>query len=117
MGVVLIDFSRSHSSYRPYICICDYFLFVSIKLGIITFKFMVDCKINPMLFGKKDQLPLKWCLPQTHLLGDDLLSSITYSERIKIETLCELDLSNIQMSDRLKRSTATISYELARCEP
>ncbi|MDN7032029.1 hypothetical protein FIV28_15070 [Lactiplantibacillus plantarum] len=21
---------------------------------------------------KKDQLPLKWCLPQTHLLGADL---------------------------------------------
>ena len=45
------------------------------------------------------------------------MSSITYSERIKIETFCELGLSNIQMSDRLKRSPATISYELARCEP
>ncbi|KAF0468979.1 IS3 family transposase [Pediococcus acidilactici] len=45
------------------------------------------------------------------------MSSITYSERIKIETFCELSLSNIQMSDRLKRSPATISYELARCEP
>lgn len=50
-------------------------------------------------------------------LGADLLSSITYSERIKIETFCELGLSNIQMSNRLKRSPATISYELARCEP
>ena len=45
------------------------------------------------------------------------MSSITYSERIKIETFCELGLSNIQMSDRLKRSPATISYESARCEP
>lgn len=45
------------------------------------------------------------------------MSSITYSERIKIETFCELGLSNIQMSNRLKRSPATISYELARCEP
>ncbi|MDG2545429.1 hypothetical protein MJ874_16370, partial [Lactiplantibacillus plantarum] len=50
---------------------------------------------------KKDQLPLKWCLPQTHLLGADLLSSITYSERIKIETFCELGLSNIQMGVRI----------------
>jgi hypothetical protein len=51
---------------------------------------MVDCKINPnAVRTKKDQLPLKWCLPQTHLLGADLLSSITYSERIKIETFCE----------------------------
>ena len=57
------------------------------------------------------------CLPQTHLLGADLLSSITDSERINIETFCELGLSNIQMSNRLKRSPATISYELARCEP
>ncbi|MFH0493540.1 helix-turn-helix domain-containing protein, partial [Lactiplantibacillus plantarum] len=45
------------------------------------------------------------------------MSSITYSERIKIETFCELGLSNIQMSNRLKQSPATISYELARCEP
>ena len=30
---------------------------------------MVDCKINPnAVRTKKDQLPLKWCLPQTHLL-------------------------------------------------
>lgn len=63
---------------------------------------MVDCKINPnAVRTKKDQLPLKWCLPQTHLLGADLLSSITYFERIKIETFCELGLSNIQMGVRI----------------
>ena len=45
------------------------------------------------------------------------MSSITYSERIKIETFCELGLSNIQVSNRLKRSPATISYEFARCQP
>ncbi len=50
-------------------------------------------------------------------LGADLLSSITYSERIKIETFCELGLSNSQMADRLKRSPATIFYELSRCQP
>lgn len=78
---------------------------------------MVDCKINPIAVRtKKDQLPLKWCLPQTHLLGADLLSSITYSERIKIETFCELGLSNIQMGVRLNRSPSTISYELSRCQ-
>ncbi|MFO1547619.1 IS30 family transposase, partial [Lactiplantibacillus plantarum] len=31
------------------------------------------------------------------------MSSITYFERIKIETFCELGLSNIQMGDRLNR--------------
>ena len=46
-----------------------------------------------------------------------LLSSITYSERIKIETFCELGLSNIQMGVRLNRSPSTISYELSRCQP
>ncbi len=62
---------------------------------------LVDYKINPnAVRTKKDQLPLKWCLPQTHLLGADLLSSITYSERIKIETFYELGLSNIQMGVR-----------------
>ena len=66
---------------------------------------------------KKDQLPLKWCLSQTHLLGADLLSSITHSERIKIGTFCELGLSNIQMGVRLNRSPSTISYELSRCQP
>ncbi len=30
-------------------------------------------------------------------LGADLLSSIAYAERIKIETFCELGLSNIQI--------------------
>ncbi|BAN08072.1 Transposase (plasmid) [Levilactobacillus brevis KB290] len=42
------------------------------------------------------------------------MSSITYSERIKIETFCELGLSNIQMGVRLNRSPSTISYELSR---
>ena len=50
-------------------------------------------------------------------LGADLLSSIAYSERIKIETFCKLGLFNIQMADRLKRSPATIFYELSRCQP
>ena len=45
------------------------------------------------------------------------MSSITYSERIKIETFCELGLSNIQMSNRLNRSLSSISYELSRCKP
>ena len=45
------------------------------------------------------------------------MSSITYSERIKIETFCELGLSNIQMGVRLNRSPSTISYELSRCQP
>ncbi|WP_146108932.1 helix-turn-helix domain-containing protein, partial [Lactiplantibacillus plantarum] len=44
------------------------------------------------------------------------MSSITYSERIKIETFCELGLTNIQMAERLKRSPSTISYELSRCQ-
>ena len=42
-------------------------------------------------------------------LGTDLLSSITYLERIKIETSCELGLPNSQIADRLNRSPATIS--------
>ena len=63
----------------------------------------VDCKINPNAVREKYQLPLKWCLPQAHFLGADFLSSITYSERIKIETFCELGLSNIQMDEWLKR--------------
>ena len=50
-------------------------------------------------------------------LGADLLSSITYSERIRIETFCELALSNIQIANRLNRSPSTISYELSRCQP
>ena len=50
-------------------------------------------------------------------LGADLLSSITYSERIKIETFCELSLSNIQMGDWLNQSPSTISYELSRYQP
>ncbi len=45
------------------------------------------------------------------------MSSITYSERIKIETFCELGMTNIQMAERLKRSPSTISYELSRCQP
>jgi IS30 family transposase len=50
-------------------------------------------------------------------LGADLLPSIAYSERIKSEIFCELSLSNIQMTDRLNRSPATIFYELSRCQP
>ncbi|MGP2464474.1 transposase, partial [Lactiplantibacillus plantarum] len=45
------------------------------------------------------------------------MSSITYSERIKIETFCELGLTNAEMAERLKRSPSTISYELSRCQP
>ncbi|KID42187.1 Transposase, IS30 family [Levilactobacillus brevis] len=45
------------------------------------------------------------------------MSSITYYERIKIETFCELGLANVQMAERLKRSPSTISYELSRCQP
>lgn len=45
------------------------------------------------------------------------MSSITYSERIKIETFCELSLSNIQMGDWLNQSPSTISYELSRYQP
>ena len=45
------------------------------------------------------------------------MSSITCSERIKIETFCELGLSNIQMGVRLNRSPSTIFYELSRCQP
>ena len=45
------------------------------------------------------------------------MSSITYFERIKIETFCELGLSNIQMGVRLNRSPSIISYELSRCQP
>ena len=50
-------------------------------------------------------------------LGVDLLSSITYSERIKIETFCELGLANAKMAERLKRSPSMISYKLSRCQP
>lgn len=50
-------------------------------------------------------------------LGADLLSSIAYSERIKIGAFCELGLSNIQIADRLNRSPATIFYELSRYQP
>ncbi|HAT54632.1 MAG TPA: IS30 family transposase, partial [Lactobacillus sp.] len=45
------------------------------------------------------------------------MSSITYSERIKIETFCELGLSNAHMAEQLKRSPSTISYALSRCQP
>ncbi len=45
------------------------------------------------------------------------MSSITYSERIKIETFFKLGLANVQMAERLKRSPSTISYELSRCQP
>ncbi len=45
------------------------------------------------------------------------MSSIPYSERIKIETFCELGLANAQMAEQLKRSPSTISYELSRCQP
>lgn len=69
------------------------------------------------MFGQKRPASFKMVFITNPFLGDDLLSSITYSERIKIETFCELGLSNIQMSNRLKRSPATISYEIARCEP
>lgn len=41
-------------------------------------------------------------------LEADLLSSIAYSERIKIEIFCELGLSNIQMANRLNRLPAII---------
>ncbi len=45
------------------------------------------------------------------------MSSITYSERIKIETFCELGLTNAQMAEQIKRLPSTISYELFRCQP
>lgn len=70
-----------------------------------------------MLFGQKRPVFLKMVFTQNPFLGADLLSSISYSERIKIETFCELGLSNIQMADRLNRSPATIFYKLSRCQP
>ena len=51
------------------------------------------------------------------IISFQVSASITYSERIKIETFCELGLSNIQMGVRLNRSPSTISYELSRCQP
>ncbi|RKD20816.1 hypothetical protein BG617_15570 [Lactiplantibacillus paraplantarum] len=78
-------------------------VFAVVELTVFLIQFMlVDCKINPnAVRTKKISFLLKWCLPQTHLLGADLLSSITYSERIKIETFCALGLSNIQMGVRI----------------
>ncbi len=51
------------------------------------------------------------------LFGLIIEFAITYSERIKIETFCELGLANAQMAEQLKRSPSTISYELSRCQP
>lgn len=65
--------------------------------------FMVDCKINPNAVQTKKPASLKMVFTTNPFLGADLFSSITYSERIKIETFCELGLSNSQMADRLKR--------------
>ncbi len=78
---------------------------------------MVDCKINPNAVRTKRPASFKMVFTTNPFLGTDLLSSIAYSERIKIETFCELGLSNIQMADRLNRSPATIFYELSRCQP
>ncbi len=48
-------------------------------------------------------------------LGTDLLYSIAYSERIKIETFCELGLSNILWAYRLKdRTAATVNEALTK---
>lgn len=60
-----------------------------------------------MLFGQKDQLSLKRCLPQIHFLESNFLSSTTYFKHIKIELFCK----NLQMTDHLKRLLSTISYE------
>lgn len=78
---------------------------------------MVDCKINPNAVQTKKTASLKMVFTTNPFLRADLLSSIAYSERIKIETFCELGLSNIQMAERLNRSPATIFYDLSRCQP
>lgn len=68
----------------------------------------VDCKMNPSTVRKKRPASFKMVFATNPCLGTDLLSSITYLERIKIETFCELGLSNIQMADWLNRSPANI---------
>ncbi len=78
---------------------------------------MVDCKINPNAVRTKRPASFKMVFTTNPFLRADLLSSIAYSERIKIETFCELGLSNIQMAERLNRSPATIFYDLSRCQP
>ncbi|TBX35680.1 IS30 family transposase, partial [Lactiplantibacillus paraplantarum] len=46
------------------------------------------------------------------------MSSITYSERIKIETFCELGLVQYPNEQSPKNDhLPKFSYELARCEP
>lgn len=44
------------------------------------------------------------------------MPNITNAERIKIETFCRLELTNIEMADRLKHSPVAIFYELSRCQ-
>ena len=78
---------------------------------------MVDCKINPNAVRTKRPASFKMVFTTNPSFRADLLSSIAYSERIKIETFCELGLSNIQMAERLNRSPATIFYDLSRYQP
>lgn len=69
-----------------------------------------------ILFGQKRPVSFEMVFTTKPFLGADLLSSIDYSEQIKIETFCEIGLSNIQIADQLNRS-AIIFYELSRCQP
>ena len=59
---------------------------------------MVDYKINPNFVRKKISASLKMVPTTNPFLGADILSSIAHSERIKIETFCELGLANVQIA-------------------
>ena len=57
-------------------------------------------------------------LPQTHTSeGTGPITSLTYSERVKVEILLRLGWTQIRIAQELQRSPSTISYELARCSP
>lgn len=45
------------------------------------------------------------------------MTSITYSERIKLETLLHLGWTQVNIAQKLQRAPSTISYELTRCSP
>ncbi len=45
------------------------------------------------------------------------MSSIAYLERVKIETFFRLKLPQVVIANYLNQAPATISYELAHCQP
>ncbi|MZU93222.1 hypothetical protein CJP55_14810 [Lactobacillus plantarum] len=115
--MLIIAPEMQHIVFYASFSMSDVFLYLIGLAQVISFYFMVDCKINPNAVRTKKISFFKMVFTTNPSFRADLLSSITYSERIKIETFCELGLSNIQMGVRLNRSPSTNSYELSRCQP